>query len=302
MASGFDRVTKCAFNGPNTPCYVKFGGLNYNDPEFDIRSGSIKITGTQIASFFEPALQDIVQAVKRQRHKSTVTIKTVLLVGGFARSDYLFSQLSSHLTRGISLIRPDTTHLNKAVADGAVSYYLDHYVTARVSKYSYGLMINVPFDPMDPEHARRSSAMFMQADGNYYIPCAFSTILKKDTEVSEQTRFRQSYMVLSTPEKFSRWTGSKAVTLKCYRGEAESPPEWTDLEPNAFHNMCVIKADMTNAKKNMNSKYKPSTNKRYYQSDHDVEMLFGLTELKAYVTWKENGVEKRSEAVVVYDN
>jgi hypothetical protein len=45
MASGFDRITKCTFNSPNTPCYIKFGGLNYNDPKFDIRSGSIKIAG-----------------------------------------------------------------------------------------------------------------------------------------------------------------------------------------------------------------------------------------------------------------
>ncbi|KIL60615.1 hypothetical protein M378DRAFT_14065 [Amanita muscaria Koide BX008] len=125
MANAFDRVSKCTFEGPNTPCYVKFGGLNYNDAEFDIRSGSIKIAGTQIASFFEPALQDIIRVISGQRSKSTVTIKTVLLVGGFATSDYLFSQLSSHLTRGVSIKRPDATHLNKAVADGAISYYLE---------------------------------------------------------------------------------------------------------------------------------------------------------------------------------
>ncbi|KIL60617.1 hypothetical protein M378DRAFT_167980 [Amanita muscaria Koide BX008] len=45
MASTFDRVTKCTFDDPNTPCYVKFGGLSYNDRTFDIRSGSVKIPG-----------------------------------------------------------------------------------------------------------------------------------------------------------------------------------------------------------------------------------------------------------------
>ncbi|KIL54233.1 hypothetical protein M378DRAFT_92937, partial [Amanita muscaria Koide BX008] len=105
-------------------------------------------------------------------------VKTVLLVGGFARSEYLFSLLNSHFTRGVSITRPDITHLY-AVADGAVSYYLDHYVTDRVSKYSYGLRVSAIFDPTDPEHVRRGNTKYMQADGKYYIPGTFSTILKK---------------------------------------------------------------------------------------------------------------------------
>ncbi|KIL60592.1 hypothetical protein M378DRAFT_83572 [Amanita muscaria Koide BX008] len=287
IATAFDKINKCTFNSPNTPCYVKFGGLKYNDPKFDIRSGSIKIAGTQIASLFEPALQVIIQLINRQRSMSTVTIKTVLLVGGFARSEYLFSQLKSHFTRGVSITRPDITHLNKAVADGAASYYLDHYVTARVSKYSYGLMINTIFDPTNPEHAHRRNTRFMDADGKYKIPGGFDTILKKGTTVNEETEFRQSYTVHLTPKEFTRWT-EDCTFLKCYQGEAESPPEWIDLEPNSFHDTCVIKADVTNVKENMNSKYEPPTQKRYYRFGHDVKMLFGLTELKAYVTWKEN--------------
>ncbi|KIL60619.1 hypothetical protein M378DRAFT_167983, partial [Amanita muscaria Koide BX008] len=37
----------------------------------------------------------------------------------------------------------------------------------------------------------------------------------------------------------------------------------------------------------------PSTKNRYYRFDYEVEILFGLTELKAYDTWKEHGIEKR---------
>ncbi|KIL57674.1 hypothetical protein M378DRAFT_171507 [Amanita muscaria Koide BX008] len=137
MASAFDKVTKCTFKTPNTPSFVKFGGWRYHDPEFDIQCGSIRIIGTQMARFFEPALQEIIQVIERQRSNSTsISIKTVLLVGGFARSDYLFSQLKSHCPRGVSITRADITHINKAVADGAISYYLDHCVTAWVPEYS----------------------------------------------------------------------------------------------------------------------------------------------------------------------
>ncbi|KAM6497434.1 hypothetical protein JOM56_007907 [Amanita muscaria] len=302
IASSFDRVTKCAFNGPNLPFYVRFRGLNYNDPKFDIRSGSIKIVGSQIANFFEPAIQDIIRLIDGQRSRSTVIIKTVLLVGGFAKSNYLFSQLSSHFnTRGVSITRADTTHLNKAVADGAVSYYLDHYVSVRVSRYSYGIEIILPFDPMDPEHARHENTKFMYPNGKYYIPGTFSTILKKGTAVSEETEFRRPYQPLFTPEDFSQWAES-ITSLQCYRGEAENPPEWIDTEPNSFHDACVIKADVANVKKCMSLEYNSLTKKRYYKFDYEVVILFGLTELKAYVAWKENGIEKRSKAVIVYDD
>ncbi|KAM6497433.1 hypothetical protein JOM56_007906 [Amanita muscaria] len=302
IASSFDKVTKCAFNGPNLPFYVKFGGLSCNDPKFDIRSGSVKIAGSQIASFFEPAIQDIIRLIDGQRSKSTVIIKTVLLVGGFAKSNYLSSQLSSHFNNGgVSITRADTTHLNKAVADGAVSYYLDHYVTARVSRYSYGKKVIRSFYPTNPEHARRESTKFMYANGEYYIPGGFDTILKKGTTVSEETQFRRTYHPMFTPEEFSQLTESISG-LECYRGEAKSPPKWIDLEPSSFRDTCVIKADAANVKKSMSLEYNPLTEKRYYKFDYEVVILFGLTELKAYITWKENGIEKRSEAVVVYDD
>ncbi|KAM6497429.1 hypothetical protein JOM56_007902 [Amanita muscaria] len=302
IANEFDRITKCTFNTSDTPSSVKFRGLKHNDPEFDIRLGRIKIIGTQMASFFKPALQDIIQVIDRQRSKTTVNVKTILLVGGFARSDYLFSQLSSYFNGGsVSIVRADITHLNKAVADGAASYYLDHYVTARVSKNSYGVKISALSDFTDPEHARRRNTKVMQPDGRYYIPGGFSTILKNGTTVNEETEFRKSYSVLLTPAEFTRWA-KDSTFLKCYRGEAESPPEWIDLEPDSFHDTCVIKADMTNVKNSMSLNYNSFTKKGYYNFVHDVVMLFGLTELKAYVTWKENGIEKRSEAVVVYDD
>ncbi|KIL54718.1 hypothetical protein M378DRAFT_92022 [Amanita muscaria Koide BX008] len=288
ITSEFDRITKCTFNTPDTPSYVKFRGLKHNDPEFDIRSGRIKIIGTQISSFFKPALQDIIRVIDRQRSKTTVNVKTVLLVGGFARSDYLFSQLSSYFNgRSVSIVRADIMHLNKAVADGAVSYYLDHYVTARVSKNSYGVEISALSDFTDPEHARRRNTKVMQPDGRYYIPGGFSTILKNGTTVNEETEFRKSYSVLLTPAEFTRWA-KDSTFLMCYRGKAESPPEWIDLEPDSFHGTCVIKADTTNVKDSMSLNYNTLTEKTYYHFAHDVVILFGLTELKAYVTWKEN--------------
>jgi len=39
----------------------------------------------------------------------------------------------------------------------------------------------------------------------------------------------------------------------------------------------------------------------YYQLHFNVILLFGLSELKAQISWMENGIEKRCPANVVYD-
>jgi hypothetical protein len=46
---------------------------------------------------------------------------------------------------------------NKAVADGAISYYIDHFVQTRVSKLTYGCQGYITYDPGNPEHLKRST-------------------------------------------------------------------------------------------------------------------------------------------------
>jgi len=39
----------------------------------------------------------------------------------------------------------------------------------------------------------------------------------------------------------------------------------------------------------------------FYRLHFDIVLLFGMTELKAQIAWKENGIEKRSAAKIFYD-
>jgi hypothetical protein len=68
---------------------------------------------------------------------------------------------------------------NKAVADGAVSYFIDHLVSSRVSRFTYGTECSVPFNPFDMEHRARQKEVFRSASGILALPRAFSSILTK---------------------------------------------------------------------------------------------------------------------------
>ena len=71
------------------------------------------------------------------------------------------------------------SHRNKAVAIGAVSHYVDHFVTSRISKFTYGVACNTPYDHSDAEHRRRSHKTFVNAMGQKLVPGGFVTMLTR---------------------------------------------------------------------------------------------------------------------------
>jgi hypothetical protein len=68
---------------------------------------------------------------------------------------------------------------NKAVADGAVSFYIDHLVSSRVARATYGIQVYTQYDPQDAEHQARKHTKFIDAAGHQSIPDQFSSILIK---------------------------------------------------------------------------------------------------------------------------
>ena len=79
-------------------------------------------------------------------------------------------------------IRADAVPLvnrNKAVADGAISFYLDHRVGARMSRFTYGVNCHVPYNPSDEDHKMRSICSWLSPSGARRLPGFFSVILPK---------------------------------------------------------------------------------------------------------------------------
>ncbi|KIM36858.1 hypothetical protein M413DRAFT_281536 [Hebeloma cylindrosporum] len=297
IARRFDKTTKLRFRDPEEPQYIKFGSLKDKDPLVGIRSGQIRLNGSDIASFFEPSIQCIIESIKDQRNASNTEIASVFLVGGFAASDWLFTKLKQDLAlQGLVVSRPDS-HVNKAVADGAVSFRIDHYVTARVSKFAFGVNCCTEYDAKNPEHISRSYYKFIGLDGIAKIDGLFSNILPKGSTVNETQEFRRPFL---RKRRCRSGLGSFVVDISCYRGnqilEAES---FTDKDPRMFSTLCSVEADISH----IETPAKVATHDFtvYYIIEFDIVFSFGLTELKAFIAWEENGVEKRSPARVVYD-
>ena len=68
---------------------------------------------------------------------------------------------------------------NKAVSDGAISFYVDHFVRTRVSKFTYGCMSGKRYDPSNPDHRSRSHSVRTDFDGEERLRNFFTIILPK---------------------------------------------------------------------------------------------------------------------------
>lgn len=77
-----------------------------------------------------------------------------------------------------SLIENPCTR-NKAVAEGAIIFKVDHAVSSRVARYTYGIRACEDFDPTRPDHLARESTCIEAPSGEILIPHCFSAILQK---------------------------------------------------------------------------------------------------------------------------
>ncbi|OAX34711.1 hypothetical protein K503DRAFT_803366 [Rhizopogon vinicolor AM-OR11-026] len=297
MTNIFDKTTKLRFRKPDEPCYVKFGTIRDKDLTYDIRSGQLKLAGQDVADLFEPSVEAIIKAFEQQRRVASTPVDFVFLVGGFAASDWLFARLQEYFQPlGISFCRPDG-HVNKAVADGAVSFYIDHLVSSRVARATYGVKMYTRFNSQDPEHQARQHKQFIDHAGDPSISNQFASILLKGTQVSELREFRSPFSFL----RKSRFEcNSHSVQIICYKGDLQKP-KWLDIEPSSFSTLCTVHADLSELCRKLRPRKSAKDQSNYYLVRFEVVILFGQTELKAQISWKHKGVEMRSPASIVYD-
>ncbi|KAF8172728.1 hypothetical protein BJ912DRAFT_1065531 [Pholiota molesta] len=89
----FDKTTKLQFRDAEEPQYVKFGTTRNNYPSHNIRFAQLELLGMDVALFFEPSIDCIVKAVLDQKWTTHKPISHVVLVGGFAASEYMFNKV-----------------------------------------------------------------------------------------------------------------------------------------------------------------------------------------------------------------
>ncbi|KAF6748630.1 hypothetical protein DFP72DRAFT_1174069 [Ephemerocybe angulata] len=293
LTTRFDRGTKHVFRRVEDQ-HIQFASHRERDPALGIRSGRLTIPGADIAGFFAPSIDCIVDCIQRQRVAAHIPIKNVFLVGGFSASQWLVEKVRERIQPlGITVSRPDT-HVNKAVSNGAVSFYLDSLVTSRVSRATYGIEVWHEYDPRDLEHVARGHLVKVHpATAQPALYDLFDVILPKNTEVAATKEFRRHFR-FSTKHRHELL--ERTIPILGYCGASENP-KWINDEPQMYPPLCRVTADTSGIHPRTK---RTAAGQHYYEIEYDVVLQFGLTELKAQIAYKINGVERRGPASVIF--
>ncbi|EPQ55250.1 hypothetical protein GLOTRDRAFT_42483 [Gloeophyllum trabeum ATCC 11539] len=279
----FENTVKRRFKAATEPASIRFGSRNDNEPDFGISKGILKLTGKEVSSFFDPSLNAIMDAIQEQ-WRAGEHVDTILFVGGFAASDYLFNSLRRELSgAGTEISRPDG-YTNKAVANGAVGFYVDRIVSTRVVPTTYGTDGATLYDASNPEHVLRSESVYTDPAGDRMVPNRFFTIVSNGTTVHAEKEY--------TIKMHQLWQnlGGKEFTVEAdvmsYSGTSVNP-QWTDVESGSYHKLCTISSEVSEAIKALQPR-RGNGRRTYYQLGFNVVLQFGSTELKAQISWMEN--------------
>jgi len=73
-----------------------------------------------------------------------------------------------------------------------------------------------------------------------------------------------------------------------------------DTNPDLYSELCTIEVNLSHLWNTTNVQTILKGSGVYYKVSYELIMLFGGTEIEAQLSWKENGIEKRSPAKVLY--
>lgn len=128
-----------------------------DDDDLNIEDRVLTMTTTQMEAIFEPTVKRTVELldsqIKAVEAAGIGTPKTVLVVGGYGRSPYLYAKIRTHCAaKGIETRKPQ--HEWSAVVRGAVCCGLDgigslekRVVVSRRARRFYGTSSDPPWDP-----------------------------------------------------------------------------------------------------------------------------------------------------------
>ncbi|KAG8902812.1 hypothetical protein FRB99_004079 [Tulasnella sp. 403] len=273
----FDDRVKCTFHDHTKSVFIKIGSRRVNFPNLGVRSGQLKLLGPTVAAAFERSCEETVDAITQKLAGKTTR---VFLVGGFAASPWLYSEVQRRLSKtGIEVMRADS-HTAKAVAHGAVSFYIDRLIASRVTKHTYGISIRTFYKEKDPVHrTRRADVYTCNISGRQFIDGAFSAITIKGRPVPDDATYSCALSEYSKTREQIYGT----MVLFHYTGILDNP-EFFDMDESSFAKVCKI--DYAIPASSL-EKEKGSYG-RYYIARYRVVLVLGKTELKSYTEWEEN--------------
>ncbi|KAL8292579.1 hypothetical protein RQP46_001191 [Phenoliferia psychrophenolica] len=139
LTSEFETKAKRKFGGGESKVMLKLGGMADEEPASGVLKGKLILDGKEVeARCFADVAEQIVACARRQTRCGDIKSKHVLLVGGVGESPYIKSKLrAAFADEGIEVVTGDEP-TKKAVAEGAIIWFVKSVVVARAVRNTIG--------------------------------------------------------------------------------------------------------------------------------------------------------------------
>lgn len=121
----------------------------------------------------------------------------------------------------------------------------------------------------------------------------------QNTQVSENKEFKKLFWKEGKSREELHLT---RVTSEVWAyGGTNASPRWKDIDTANYKRLCTIEMDLSHLPVRPVSKFNGASGDFVYL-EYGYILQFSAVELKAQMSWMENGKEKRSPAKIIYDN
>ncbi|XP_071180737.1 heat shock 70 kDa protein 12B-like [Mytilus edulis] len=189
---GLTELFKMHNKDTYTDVSSRIKSLEKYESQVEIKKDKLILKGDLFFKFFIPTVDKIVRHVDGLL-KENENIDSILLIGGFADSDYLQNRIKTHF-KSTRIIIPDDASLS--VLKGAVIFGHDsRIVSSRVLKCSYGIECSNDFI----EGVHDKSKLYTNPLGIVKCRHVFGIIAKMGQSVERSCASKERYLLVDEP-------------------------------------------------------------------------------------------------------
>lgn len=240
-------------------------------------NGRLSFHPDEIRAFFQETVDGILsyigEVMGNPNHEG-ITIDSLILVGGFAESNYVVQSLREGLKdRGVPVVRPQATEL--AVLNGAVLFgQNEEILTSRIMRFTYGVAMVMEYDAK----LHKREEMF-ESDGKMWA----NNVFRKHVSKGQEVRLCQW---VSDKEYYPVDEKQKSATVLIFSSDKKDPVHTTESGCKCIGSLEVEFPD---------ADFEGGDNRFRSRRAVEVAMSFGGTELKVKAISKTLGkVYKKS--------
>ncbi|OJJ07215.1 hypothetical protein ASPVEDRAFT_876971 [Aspergillus versicolor CBS 583.65] len=229
-----------------------------NDPEVPIEGGFFVLSNDDIRGIFDPVIHDIEELVDQQMsavREKGFSAKTIILVGGFGSSEYLFNRLKE-LNPGVNILQPPNG-ITDSRRSGAVHRGLEgNKIESRIARRHYGTQVSVPFDPAI--HSKDDPSKYWDSlEEAYKVDDRMRWFVRKSSSLSENEPIKLQFS-RNARVKYPKNLIFRSSLLFC--NDEDAP----DVLDRRVMHLCLVEADLRQIPQTLFERKKNSKGVEYF--------------------------------------